>query len=63
MIEEVSTRLQLREEVLSLHLGFSLADRLSTFRSLAATMINAFTPTTETSQETSPSLSAPVSQN
>lgn len=38
-IEEVATRLQLREEVLSLHLGFSLAARISTLRAAAAALI------------------------
>lgn len=38
-IEEVTTRLQLREEVLSLHLGFSLAAKLSELRAIAATMM------------------------
>lgn len=36
-IEEVATRIQLREEVLSLHLGFSLRDRvLAIYRQLEA---------------------------
>jgi len=33
-IEEVATRVQLRGEVLALHMGFSLADALSRLRSL-----------------------------
>lgn len=36
-IQEVATRLQLRGEVLSLHLGFSLAAEISKLRLLAAT--------------------------
>lgn len=35
-IEEVSTRLRLREEVLSLHLGFSIAAKFSELRTKAA---------------------------
>lgn len=52
-IEEVATILQLREEVLSLHLGFSLAARLSQFRTMAAMMMGASGPNTETSPEPS----------
>ena len=38
-IEEVATILQLREEVLSLHLGFSLAARLLELREMAAAIM------------------------
>lgn len=60
-IEEPSTVLQLYEEVVSLHLGFSLASRLSTFRALAATMIADLTPNTSTSTEPAPLSSQPDS--
>lgn len=56
-IEEVHTLIQLREEVLSLHLGFSLAARLSAFRDMAAAMMAANGPTTSTSPEASESSS------
>ena len=39
-IEEVGTRLKLREEVLSLHLGFSLLAKLSELRTTALAMIS-----------------------
>ena len=42
-IEEVKTRLFLRREVLDLHLGFSLADRLSTLKASAAEQANSKT--------------------
>lgn len=48
-IEEPSTYLQLYEEVVSLSLGFSLRDRLSTSLTLVRNMIAAFTPIIETS--------------
>ena len=48
-IEELSTLLRLREEVLSLHLGFSLRDYRSRLTSLNQTDGN--TPNTETSQK------------
>lgn len=48
-IEEVSTRLLLRQEVADLHLGFSTADRLSHFRNMAAMMIAMSTADTQTS--------------
>ena len=40
-IEEVATRFQLREEVLSLHLGFSLAARLLEYRQMFAAIMAA----------------------
>jgi len=58
-IEEPSTIFQLHEEVVSLHLGFSLAGRLSTFRTLAAKMIADLGPNTGTSPGTSESSSPP----
>lgn len=48
-VEDGATILQLYEEVVSLHLGFSMVARLSTFRQLAGTMIQGLTPSTETS--------------
>ena len=48
-IEEPATIMQIHEEVVSLHLGFSIADRLSNFRTLAANLIQELTPTIETS--------------
>lgn len=48
-IEEPATILQLHEEVVSLHLGFSVRERLSTYRELAVTMMNALGPNIETS--------------
>lgn len=59
-IEEPSTILQLHEEVVSLHLGFSLRGRLSTFRTLAAKMIADLGPTTEISPAISPLSSPPA---
>lgn len=58
-IEEPLTFAQLYEEVVSLSLGFSIRDRLSTYRTLAAKMISALTPNTETSTVSSPQ-SAPA---
>lgn len=52
-IEEVTTRFRLREEVLSLHLGFSLAARLSAYRDLAARLMMSPSPTTPTPAPTS----------
>lgn len=55
-IEEVSTRLLLRERVLSLHLGFSIAAKLSTYRLLFAAKTqesNTSSPTTEISPNSS----------
>ena len=61
-IQEPSTILLLREEVVSLHLGFSLRAKLSTFRALAASMMTtATTPITETSTPLPEPLSAPAS--
>lgn len=48
-IEEPATILQLHEEVVSLHLGFSLAARLSTLKTLVMGMVDALTPSIETS--------------
>lgn len=53
-INEPTTVLQLHEEVVSLHLGFSLAARLSTYRTLAMSYINGIGPNTETSIPLSP---------
>ena len=39
-VEEVTTRLLLRKELLELHLGFSLAAKLSTLKASAAAMIS-----------------------
>ncbi len=57
-IEEVATLIQLREDVLSLHLGFSLAARLSSYRDMAAAMMAVSGQNTSTSPEASESLSA-----
>lgn len=51
-IEEVATRVRLREEVISLHLGFSISAYISKFRQ-AATTIPADTSTTSTSPASS----------
>ena len=59
-VQEASTLLQLYEEVVSLHLGFSMVERLSTFRRLAGTMIQSLTPNTETSTESAERLSPAV---
>jgi hypothetical protein len=53
-IQEPTTIFLLYEEVVSLSLGFSLAERLSTYRMVVATMMDAFTPSIETSTEPSP---------
>lgn len=46
-IEEVATRLELRERVVSLHLGFSLRDRLSALRAqMASRMATSSPPST-----------------
>ena len=50
-IEEPSTILQIYEEVVSLHLGFSVAAKLSTYRAMAATMISLLGRNTKTSSE------------
>ena len=47
-VEEVATLVRLREEVLSLHLGFSLADRLSELRGSATTTSIMDSPNTGT---------------
>lgn len=44
-IEEVATRVRLRQEVLSLHLGFSIRDALSASRNGAASTDSPSTPT------------------
>lgn len=54
-IQEPATILQLYEEVVSLHLGFSLGERLSSLRALVQTMISEPGPNTPTSNEASPS--------
>lgn len=56
---EPLTIYQLYEEVVSLSLGFSLAERLSAYRTLVGTMIAAFTPDIETSTPES-ALSSPT---
>jgi hypothetical protein len=48
-IEEVATLLYIREEVVSMHLNFSIRERLSNYRQLAAQMMVAIMQTTETS--------------
>lgn len=53
-IEEPTTILQLYEEVVSLHLGFSLRARLSTYRTLVANLLNASGQNTETLTPSSP---------
>ena len=50
-IEEPATILQLYEEVVSLHLNFSLRERLSEYRKLAVRMVTEPGPTTPTSTE------------
>jgi hypothetical protein len=47
-IQEPATILQMHEEVVSLHLGFSLRSRLSTYRQLAMTMMAGLGQSTET---------------
>ena len=54
-IEEPSTLMQMYEEVLSLHLGFSIAAKRLSYRTLVAKMISELTPNTETSIDTLPS--------
>ena len=58
-IEEPSTILQIHEEVVSLHLGFSLSARLSNYRAMAAAMMSALMPNIETSTDPLPSSSPP----
>lgn len=62
-VQEPATILQLHEEVVSLHIGFSLATRLSTYREIVAGMILALTPNTEISTPPSPSSSPQATQN
>jgi hypothetical protein len=57
-IEEPATVFQLYEEVLSLHLGFSLTARLLQYRGLVTSMMTAGAgPNTETSMQESAPLS------
>jgi hypothetical protein len=53
-IQEPTTILQLYEEVVSLHLGFSLRERLSSLREAITTMMAASTPNMPTSTDPSP---------
>ena len=53
--EEVGTLIKLREEIVSLHLGFSLAAWLSNCREAVAALINGLGLTTEISQDPPPS--------
>lgn len=53
-IQEPATIFLLYEEVVSLSLGFSLAESLSNYRTMIATMISAFSPIIETSINPSP---------
>jgi hypothetical protein len=57
-VEEPVTLMRLREEIISVHLGFSLRGRLSTFREAARSLMAALGPNTETSLTQSPSSSA-----
>lgn len=50
-IEETSTILHLREEILSLHLGFSIAARLSEFRTRAAQLLASLQNTSMSTNE------------
>ena len=50
-IEEPQTIFLLYEEVASLHLGFSLAERLSSLKALVTAMVASLTPNTSTSIE------------
>ena len=52
-IQESATIFKLYEEVVSLSLGFSLAERLSNYRTLVSTMMAGLTPNTGTSTEAS----------
>jgi len=54
-IEEVSTIVRLREEIISLHLGFSLAARLSTYREAVVALVNGLGLNTGTSPDQLPS--------
>ena len=49
--EEVGTLIKLREEIVSLHLGFSLAARLSNYREAVVALINGLGLTTEISPD------------
>ena len=50
-IQEPATFLWIYEEVVSLHLGFSIRDRLSIYRTSMMTMTDDLTPDTRTSTE------------
>ncbi len=49
--EEVATLIKLREEIISLHLGFSLAARLLSYREAVVALINGLGLTTEISPD------------
>ena len=53
-IEEPATYFQLYEEVVSLHLGFSLIERLSYYRILVTGLMGALGPNTSTATESLP---------
>lgn len=57
-IEESATDIQLLEEVVSLHLGFSIAERMLTYRAQARAWMDALGRSAETSTEPSPPSSA-----
>ena len=59
-ISEPATILQLYEEVVSLHLGFSLAARLLTYRTYVTSLIDALGPSTATSTQSSDTSSPPA---
>lgn len=61
-IEEPATVLQLHEEVISLHLGFSLAAKISNFRTLIEATVASLTPNIETSTGEPESSSERISQ-
>jgi hypothetical protein len=65
-IEEISTRYLLREEVLSTILGFSIRERLSTFREAAAAMMSDLglnIPTSDEKSESSSQAGSPPGSN
>jgi hypothetical protein len=53
-IEEIKTLLKIREKLLEVHLGFSLAEKLSIFKASAAALLK-ISPTTSTSTPSSES--------
>lgn len=57
--EEVATLIKLREEIISLHLGFSLAARLLSYREAVVALVNELGLNTQTSPDQLPSLSRP----